>query len=166
MALVDRRVLVEYAVGGPTLWHERLVLAHVADDRYIIVTPDGDVYEEELGLLNSDIRNIRVRARPGAVPAGVVAAQIYGLPAWGAGQLQPFRDEAQRLVGQPVPAAAPAPGPAVAVGVRGFQSVALDEMVGYPAGRLKWLAAEAAHEVKYAHDHDKGRQACVGWGWW
>lgn len=87
MALVDRRVLVEYAVGGPTLWHERLVLAHVADDRYIIVTPDGDVYEEELGLLNSDIRNIRVRARPGAVPAGVVAAQIYSLPAWGPGEI-------------------------------------------------------------------------------
>lgn len=131
MALVDRRVLVEYAVGGPTLWHERLVWSHVADDRYMVVTPDGDVYEEELGLLNSDIRNIRVRARPGAVPAGVVAAQIYGLPNWGARELQAFRDEAQRQVGQVGPAVAQVPQVAVAVGVSGFQAVALDELVGY-----------------------------------
>ena len=30
MALVGRKVLVHYAVGGPRLWHERYVLAHVA----------------------------------------------------------------------------------------------------------------------------------------
>lgn len=49
---------------------------------YVVATPDSDVYEEELGLLNTDIRALRVRPGPGTVPAGVVAGEIYPLPNW------------------------------------------------------------------------------------
>ena len=73
MALVGRKVLVHYAVGGPRLWHERYVLAHVAGDTYMVATPDRDVYPEELGLLNTDIRTLKVRHLNGAVPVGVNA---------------------------------------------------------------------------------------------
>ena len=70
MALVNRYILVEYDVGGPRLWHERWALEHVGGDSYIVVTPDRDIYSEDLGLLNSDLRGIRVRPAPGVVPPG------------------------------------------------------------------------------------------------
>ena len=85
MALVSRVVLVECDVGGPRLWHERQVLEHIQGDNYVVVTPDRDIYSEELGLLNQDIRHIRVRPGPGVVPGGANPAQIYGLPVFTAG---------------------------------------------------------------------------------
>ena len=70
MALLNRYVLVQYDVAGPVLWHERLPLEHLGGDEYIIVTPDSDIYPEELSVLNQDLRGVRVRVRRGAVPGG------------------------------------------------------------------------------------------------
>ena len=39
-------------------------------DLYVVLTPDRDIYVEELGLLNAHVRNIRVRAHPGVAPPG------------------------------------------------------------------------------------------------
>ena len=41
MALVGRRVLLEYDVAGPRVWHERLVLEWVREENYVVVTPTG-----------------------------------------------------------------------------------------------------------------------------
>lgn len=82
MALVNRHVLLEYDVGGPRLWHERLVAEHISGDNYIVITPDSDVYMEDLGLLNGDLRSIRVRPGPGLLPGRMAGANIYGLPAF------------------------------------------------------------------------------------
>ena len=98
MALLNRYILIEYDIGGPRLWHERLALEHVSGDTYIVVTPDRDA--EELGLLNSDIRHIRVRAAANVDPPGVNAAEIYGLPAWGQNDMNSIRDEARQLAEQ------------------------------------------------------------------
>ena len=65
MVLVNHYILVEYDIGGPRLWHERWALEHVGGDLYIVVTPDRDIYSEDLGLLNSDLRGIQVRPAPG-----------------------------------------------------------------------------------------------------
>ena len=97
MALVNRYILVEYDVGGPRLWHERWALEHVGGDSYIVVTPDRDIYSEDLGLLNSDLRGIRVRPAPGVVPPEVNAAEIYALPMWNVGEVQAIRDEARQV---------------------------------------------------------------------
>ena len=70
MSLSGRYVLLEYDVPGPRVWHERWVVQHVNEENYAIVTPDSDVYIEELSILNSDIRTIRVRQGPGLVPPG------------------------------------------------------------------------------------------------
>ena len=32
MALLNRYILIEYDIGGPRLWHERLALVHVSGD--------------------------------------------------------------------------------------------------------------------------------------
>ena len=97
MALLNRRVLVQYDVGGPVLWHERLPLEHLGVDDYVVVTPDRDIYVEELSVVNSDLRGIRVPARAGAVPAWIAAHEIYGLPNWTAAEMSAIRDEARRI---------------------------------------------------------------------
>jgi hypothetical protein len=101
MSLLNRQVLVLYDVGGTDLWHERLPLEHVTGDGYIVATPGQDVYYEELGLFNDDLKGIRVRPRPGIDPPGIPAAQIYALPAFSAAQLANLRAErAARGIGQ------------------------------------------------------------------
>ena len=122
MALVNRYILVEYDVGGPRLWHERWALEHVGGDSYIVVTPDRDIYSEDLGLLNSDLR-----PAPGVVPPGVNAAEIYALPMWNVGEMQAIRDEARQVALQERQAAgAPAAQavPVAAVGVAALPAVA------------------------------------------
>lgn len=164
MALLNRYILIEYDIGGARLWHERLALEHVAGDTYIVVTPDRDIYAEELGLLNSDIRNIRVRAAANVDPPGVNAAEIYGLPAWGQNDMNSIRDEARQLAEQERRAllaggavAAPPPGAVVAPAAgappaAGAVPQGFDANVGYPAGTLKWLAAESNEQYKHGQE--------------
>ena len=160
MALQGRFVLLQYDVGGPQLWHERQVLQHVQGDNYIVLTPDGDVYMEELGLLNADLRTIRVRPRPGVAPQGIRAGQIYALPAFTPAEMIGFNDESVRLAAEerrnlgagavaappavPVVGAAPmAAGPVVAV---------LDPVDGFASGTLKWLAAESVDPYSFGQE--------------
>ena len=51
---------VSYA--GIGLWHERLVLAWISEGEYIILTPDGDIYIEQLDLSSQDLDGHRVCA--------------------------------------------------------------------------------------------------------
>eukprot|EP00438_Fugacium_kawagutii_P025616 Skav209719 [mRNA] locus=scaffold528:209114:215555:- [translate_table: standard] len=141
MALLGRQVLIEYDVGGPRIWHERYPLEHLEGDNYVILTPDGDVYSEELGPLNADVRSIRVRPAAGVAPAGMRPASIYAMPAWTANELATHRDEARRVADQERRGAAPMVAPpvqaAMAVAQPGIMAV------DFAAGTLKWLAAES-----------------------
>ena len=127
MALVGRRALLEYNVGGAQVIHERWVVAHVQDEDYVVVTPDEDVYTETLSVLNPDVRSFRLRDARGRLPAGVPAGVLYALPVWGAGdrtrlealgQAEAVAEKARRGVpgGQPVVAPV-VPVPAQAGGV-------------------------------------------------
>lgn len=140
MALLNRAVLVQYDVPGPILWHERLPLEHLGGEEYIIVTPDRDVYAEELSAANQDLRGVRVRPGPGLLPGDIAANQVYGLPNWAPGDMANLRAEARQAAineralrgniggaGGGAAAAAPSPGRPVDP---------------YPEGQLKWLAAE------------------------
>ena len=100
MALVNRRVFLQYDVPGQVLWHERLLLAHCRGEEYAIVTPDQDVYIEEISLSNSDLRAIRIGAPGGGRPIGVRAGQIHALPAFTPAQLAGFQAEAARQITQ------------------------------------------------------------------
>ena len=90
----------KYAAEGNRLWHERSLLEWIADEDYVVVTPDQDIYVETISLVNEDIRTIRARTRPNAVPAGVVAREIYGMPAWSAAELAAIRAEGQRVLAE------------------------------------------------------------------
>lgn len=74
------------------MWHERLVLEHIDGDNYVVAaSPDRDVFVEELGLLNSDVRHLRVMPGAGVLFGDVLAAETY--PAWGANELANLRAE-------------------------------------------------------------------------
>ena len=158
MALANRYALVEYNVGGPRLWHERWVTEHIEGDQYIVVTPDRDVYLEELGLLNDDIRTIRLRPAMGILPAGIVAGEVYPLPAWGANDLAALRDEARRTAEaerRRIGAVAPAPvagGGAPAAVAAAVVVDSIDEKTGYASGTLKWLFAESSFGCKFGQE--------------
>ena len=74
------RVFVAYDLPGPQLFHERLVLAPCACQRgwHVVLTPDGDIYEELLSLKNSDLAAFHL-APPGedSLPYGVTHANSY-----------------------------------------------------------------------------------------
>eukprot|EP00438_Fugacium_kawagutii_P004403 Skav208531 [mRNA] locus=scaffold3037:66464:70014:+ [translate_table: standard] len=145
-----RYVLLEYDVGGPRLWHERWVLEHVANEEYVVATPDSDVYED-LSLLNDDLRGIRVRAGPGVVPPGVTANQIYPLPAFSVAEEAALRAEATRVAQQERLArrgGAPAPAVGGAPAVAGVGALAGGGWA-FPAGTLRWLAAEKLGDREY-----------------
>lgn len=148
MALVNRRVFVLYDVGGPPLWHERLAMEHVAQEIYIVATPDQDVYGEELSLLNPDLRGIRVRAAPGVLPGGLNAGITYQLPAFSAAEMANLQRLAQqelaaeravRGVGGGAPLQAPAP------------AVSSSDKV-FVKGTLYWIAAEKVGVFNYGDE--------------
>ena len=159
MALVNRHILLEYDVPGPRLWHERLVLSHVAGEVYIIATPDRDVYAEELGVLSPDVRTLKVKPAAGILPPDVVAGEVYALPAWTANDLHNLREEGRRVAEEerrataggagPLAAAAAAAAPVVAGAAA---STKIDPVDGYEAGTLKWLAAESNSSHQYGQE--------------
>ncbi|CAE7443371.1 unnamed protein product [Symbiodinium sp. CCMP2592] len=98
MDLVNRRALLLYDVPGPTLWHERLLLQRLDGEEFAVLTPDGDVYIEQLSLQNEDLVGLRLLPRGGAMPVGVRAANLDRLPVFRPDELDAFRVEADREV--------------------------------------------------------------------
>lgn len=142
MSLLNRRVLVLYDVPGPDLWHERLVLQHIAGEDYVVATPDADVHYEELSLLNPDLKGIRVKPNAVALPAGIAAAQVYALPAFSAAEMRNLQDEATRVLAAEQALRGVAVAPAAA-------AAAAPAAGGFVAGTLFWVAAETFGDYKF-----------------
>jgi len=149
MALQNRQVLLLYDVGGPDLWHERLVLFHVVQEEYVVATPDLDVFVEDLSLLNDDLKGIRVKPGPNVLPPGISAADVYALPVFTAAEIANLRTQGQAIAAAETAArgigagglGAPAPAQPVAVAAS-----AGDEIL---AGQLYWVAAEQKGATKF-----------------
>ena len=79
MALAEgTRVFLLYDVGGPDLFHERYVLASCQCGRgwHIVLTPDDDVYPEQISLENDDLSSYRLGIGPN-LPHGLTVANTY-----------------------------------------------------------------------------------------
>lgn len=79
MALAEgTRVFVAYDLPGPELYHERYVLAacQCGQGYHIVLTPDEDIYPEQISLQNADLASFRLGVG-GALPAGLTAANTY-----------------------------------------------------------------------------------------
>lgn len=179
--LTGRIALLEYNVPGPVVIHERLVLDHIADDDYIVCTPDRDIFCEQLSVQNPDLRSFRLRIQQGnRLPPGVVPGQVYGLPRWSQNQLATIRadgseeanaERARRGVGVAPPVVALGGGGALAVAppaapnatpIPGNDGVPQPPGAGQvAAGSLVWVAAEAAHGKRYGGHMDEVADAMV-----
>lgn len=147
------RILVYYE--GNTFWHTRYLLACVERSLWIIITPDGDIYAQEVSSANGDWEAWRSWPLGGGIPVGVDGNRIYRFnPEPDAGTLQQLLQEGDqhaqqervRLgLGVPAPgAAAPvapaAPAPA-AVGGLGVGS----GNAGRPVADLVPMAVDQGH---------------------
>jgi hypothetical protein len=152
MALINRQVLVLYDVGGPDLWHERLVLHHIINDDYVVASPDNDVFYEELSVLNTDFKGLRVKPSHNVLPAGILPAQVYPLPAFSPAEIAQLRHEGQQVLQheRTQRGLGAEPRPQEAAGANDF--------VG---GTLYWLAAENTGCYKFGDRVDGVAQVAV-----
>ncbi len=79
MARASEYVLVRYDVGGPVVYHERLVVAVSGNRGWVAQqTPDGDHYMELFDTVeNPDLLDVRVLRHRREVPPGVAAGSAY-----------------------------------------------------------------------------------------
>lgn len=156
--------------GDPGVVHTRLIAGRVQDDEYMIITPDHDIYVEELAMHNPDLAYLW-RSPDGRVPRGLPGHQIYGFSPMTAAEyarlMQAGRAELEAEVarrGLAGPAAAVVPAgvgvvaPAIAGGdgggAAGRVAVAAARTSGPGAGDLSgqglvWVAAETAGGFVY-----------------
>ena len=103
--------LLNYGEPGP-VWHTRALLAHAGGSNWAILTPDWDVYIEELSDTNPDLTGFYYCGPGGAVPAHIDPNHIYGFQPLTPAQLGAFQLQGQVManahLGQ-VPAAPAAP---------------------------------------------------------
>eukprot|EP00971_Amphidinium_carterae_P063127 1249269-Amphidinium_carterae.1 len=69
--------IVRYRVGGPEVWHERLVLHAQGGGDYYVRTPDLDEYSEGYQPGSVDVMAIRILAHQGSTPEGIHPECIY-----------------------------------------------------------------------------------------
>ena len=81
-----RFALVHYGIRGDPTWHARLLLGHVTGGEWVILTPDGDIYAEDLGFNSADIADWRIFEPGGPIPPGIDVNHIH--------QFNPFPDQA------------------------------------------------------------------------
>ena len=146
MALpVGSRVYLLYDVPPPELYHERYVMASCMCGRgwHIILTPDHDLYAEQISLENDDIQTFRLGVGD-ELPAGLNDANTYRIrrmPEEGM-MRQLRRDAAHAAAALVVPPGAPAGAlaPAAApVGIAGAAPAQAD-------GDEVWVRVESEGE--------------------
>ena len=62
----------------PPCWHTRILLARVTDISWVILTPDYDIYAEELSIHNPDLIDFEYLGSNANPPARIPLAQVYG----------------------------------------------------------------------------------------
>lgn len=79
MALVDvgHQALLLYDMVDDPLWHARLLLAPIGHDWWVVLSPDYDIFPEQLSIGNTDLAAIRFRADSRAIPLGIAADSLY-----------------------------------------------------------------------------------------
>lgn len=76
-------VLVHYVTDpAPRPSHVRLILAHVDATNYLIITPDFEIYAEQLDRGNAELDGVRVLQFPAQSAFGIPGNQIYIFRIW------------------------------------------------------------------------------------
>ena len=82
----------------PVLHHTRIILATVdeASSQYVILTPDHDIYSEQLDNNNPDVVGVVAGDPGGLIPPILAGQNIYGFAALTAAQLARFMQEGRQ----------------------------------------------------------------------
>lgn len=139
----------------PMTIHVRLLGCHIDQNLWAIITPDGDIYDEEMSNRNPDFVNF-IYGGPGlggAVPPGIPPGSVYGFGAISAIQYQQYMAQARvyaagaRAAMGLAPAGAPAPASVAAAPVAGPEDpevwVSLENEPPYYAGQIVVTAHSA-----------------------
>lgn len=75
------RVFLLYDVPPPELYHERYVMAscRCGHGWHVILTPDHDLYAEQISLENDDIQAFRIGIAD-QLPVGLTPQNTYRIP--------------------------------------------------------------------------------------
>ena len=90
--------LVNYGEPGP-IWHTRALLAHSGGSDWAILTPDHDIYIENMSIANSDFTDFHYCGVNGAIPARIDPATVYAFAPLTPAELGAFRLQGEALVG-------------------------------------------------------------------
>ena len=91
-------IYLRYAVAGPWIWYECLVLSWVADGEYVIMTPDNDVYIEQCDSQNRNLCGLRIGNAEGTLPFGLSGQTIHRFaPQPSLGEVANLRDEGEHM---------------------------------------------------------------------
>ena len=77
MAALDLGSYAYVCYDGEDLFHERLILSWVENCEYVVLTPDSDVFIEQLDASIPDLTGIRFGDALGTVPHGHIGHQVY-----------------------------------------------------------------------------------------
>ena len=158
--LKGKFILVHYDIPGDSTWHCRLLLSHVTGGEWVILTPDGDIYTEDISASGGDIDAWRPFTPGGPVPIGVggnhmhlfnpvpdqptIARLLQEGEVYGAherlqrGLLLPM---APQPVAQPAQVVPAPPAPAIGGGGGGVANLAGEAGgVDHPGGQLHQIA--------------------------
>ena len=108
--------LVNYG-ERPVTWHTRILMSHVCQDFWIILTPNMDYYEEQMSLSNTDYVDFRFLGAGAPIPPDINPMTVYGFGAVDPLTMARLRAQADAMaVGARAlhPAPPPLPGPVVA----------------------------------------------------
>ena len=170
MAGVGSEAYIRFNVVGPVLYHQHIRGSHIGGGRWVVITPDYDIYEELLEI-GPDILDIRFSPAGGPVPVGINPNTVYGFGPLAAAARQQLIVEAgiyaqEILHAQGGGAVAPAlglPAPAAAVpgGVFGQALVQRALGAGAPAPAAVPGAAVALGLVGQAMGQSNSHHAWI-----
>ena len=125
----------------PRCWHTRLLLSHLGDTRWVIATPDLDVYDEDLSIDNEDYTDFHYSGVGGQIPPRISARSVYGFAPMNAAQLGQLMAQGRAYAAAMGVQAPPNPAPqAAAAGVANGPGGVVASMVAGLADR--WVAME------------------------
>lgn len=136
----------------PKIWHTRVLLAPTTADCWVILTPDHDIYEEQLSLGNPDVIDFHYGGADGNLAPRIAPASVYSFQPLTPAELAQFvlqgrvqANAIRAVAGLPPlgPGGHAAPGPPVA-------AVPAPPPVVPAAGNVEdtWIAADDCGRFK------------------
>lgn len=77
MAAIPDGSYVYLLYDGDVLWHERLVLSWAVSSTYVVLSPDADLFLEQVDASNADLGGLRLGPPGGGLPFGLRGQPIY-----------------------------------------------------------------------------------------